>query len=129
MIVGIGIDIVEVSRIRKMLDDYGSRFSERVFTSDEIAYCISKRFPAIHFSARFFAKEAFFKALGTGLSGKLRWRDVAVLNREGGMTEIILNGEAQKICRRKRILNIKVSLSHTREYAAAVIVLESENSQ
>src|SRR5262245_41517545 len=82
-IVGLGIDITEIDRIADTIDRYGNRFLERLFTEHEIAYCTRRRVPAIHFAARFASKEAAMKALGTGHSRGVLWRDIEVFRQHG----------------------------------------------
>ncbi len=114
MIIGIGIDLIEVERVRKALDEH-PRFAERIFTAEEIRYSSGKKNAAQHLAARFAAKEAFFKALGRRIS----WTDVGVVNLDSGRPVLEVNhAEALGFSR------AHVSLSHLKTYAQAVVVLE-----
>ncbi|HHI87923.1 MAG: hypothetical protein B1H05_02245 [Candidatus Cloacimonas sp. 4484_140] len=127
MIFGIGTDIVEVERIKKELASHGDKFIEMLFTESERIYCTRTDNVAIRaqcFAARFAAKEAFLKALGSGLRGGLRWKDIEVVNNELGKPEIRMQNTAQEICEKAGINGIYVSLSHTKESAIAVVILE-----
>ena len=118
---GIGIDLVEVSRIRELLAKHGQRFKERTFTKGEIAYCDACAEPAMHYAARFAAKEAVAKALGTGLWAEgVNWTDIEVLRHENGKPEIVLHGMAREHAGDATCL---VSLTHTRDLAMAQVLL------
>jgi holo-[acyl-carrier protein] synthase len=124
VIVSIGIDIIEVRRIREVLART-PRFAERVFTAAERAYCDSRgAVAAQHYAARFAAKEAALKALGTGWRGGIGWKDVEISARESGAPFLILNGEVQKLFERSGATAAHLSLSHTTEHAIAQVVLE-----
>ena len=124
MILGVGNDILEVGRIQRELDQPGASFRERLFSPDEIAYCEAKRYPAQHYAARFAAKEAFLKALSTGLRDGLSWKDVEVRNGAAGEPELILSGQALELAKRYGIERTFLSLSHTSSLAMASVVLE-----
>jgi len=124
MILGIGNDILEVDRMRRDLDMAGSEFRDRLFTPAEIAYCERKRYPAQHYAARFAAKEAFLKALNTGLRNGLSWKDVEVRHSVGGAPELVLSGEARELAEQRGIEKTFLSLSHTSSLAVASVVLE-----
>jgi len=124
MIVGIGIDIIEISRIERMLDEYGNNFANRVFTDNERAYCESKARKSMHYGARFAAKEAFLKALGTGLVDGIAWRDIEVLNNDAGQPEIRCSGVAKVFADNLGVARVHLSISHSKEYAAAIVILE-----
>ena len=123
MIYGVGIDLIEVARVEKQIKA-GTRFRDRIFTDKEIAYCENKKNKSQNYTARFAAKEAFFKAIGTGWSGGLTFQDVEILNLESGKPEIVLHGKAKRLTEEQNILNIQVSLSHLKDVAGAVVVLE-----
>lgn len=125
MIYGVGIDLIEVQRVARLLEK-GIRFKERIFTSREREYCEAKRNNAQNYAARFAAKEAFFKALGTGWSGGLTFRDVEILNDRLGKPEITLHGKAREAAARLGIRRINVSLTHIREMASSIVTLEIE---
>ena len=99
-VLGIGVDMVEIERIQHSLDRFGERFMKRVFTEGEIAYCISMKFPARHFAARFAAKEAVSKAFGTGIGKAMGWRDIDVHKKKSGEPFLVLHGGAE--CSRQR---------------------------
>jgi holo-[acyl-carrier protein] synthase len=125
MILSIGIDIVEVYRIRETLART-PRFRERVFTPGEQAYCESKGVAAAQsYAARFAAKEAFLKALKTGWRGKITWHDIEVVVDKDGAPELIVTGEAAQILNTHGPVRIHISISHTTDHAVAQVVLES----
>ena len=123
MIKGIGVDLVDIGRVRKLLEQ-DNGFVERMFTAREIAYCESKYFKAQHYAARFTAKEAFFKALGTGFRDGMSWQDVEVENDELGKPQIRLTAAALKKFKSKKLQGVLLSLSHTKELAVALVVIE-----
>lgn len=116
---GIGIDVVEVGRIASSISEFGERFLTRIFTDEERAYCLAKAKPELHFAARFAAKEAVAKALGTGIGKDVGWLDVEIQRAESGEPSLKLSGNAQKFCEKHGIVEVKISLTHAREYAAA----------
>jgi holo-[acyl-carrier protein] synthase len=124
MIVGTGVDITEVTRVREALERFGERFLRRVFTPAEVAYCASKRNNLERLAARFAAKEAALKALGTGLRHGITWRDVEVRRQPGGRPTIAFSGIAAEFAARLGVKNIALSLSHTAEQAIAMVILE-----
>ncbi|HZP16862.1 MAG TPA: holo-[acyl-carrier-protein] synthase [Terriglobales bacterium] len=125
MIVGTGIDIAEVPRVAQAIGRFGERFLRRVFTEEEIRYCDSKANRVERYAARFAAKEAAMKALGTGWNRGVRWRDIEVLRQPGGRPTIKFHGKAGEFAARLGTNNIALSLSHTLEHAIASVVLES----
>jgi holo-[acyl-carrier protein] synthase len=125
MIVGTGIDIAEVPRIRQSLARFGDRFLHRIYTPGEIRYCDSKANRVERYAARFAAKEAAMKALGTGWSHGVRWRDCEVVRLPGGRPAIAFHGKAGEIAARLGVKNAALSLSHTAEQAIAQVILES----
>jgi holo-[acyl-carrier protein] synthase len=124
-IIGIGTDIVEVKRIEKLLASKREEFLSRVFSRKEAAYCEAKAKPAIHFAARFAAKEAFMKALGTGWAKGVGFRDITVSNNDDGKPSLEIVGKARVLLDEKGPTWLWLSLSHTREFAMAVAVIES----
>jgi holo-[acyl-carrier protein] synthase len=124
MIFGIGIDLIEIERIQQNLEKHGSRFEEKVFTPTERAYCRSMPIPAQHYAARFAAKEAFLKALGTGWAKGITWQDVGIENLPSGMPRLVVTGRAREIAEERGVGAMHVSLSHSRGNAVAVAVLE-----
>jgi len=127
MIYGIGIDAIEVQRIQKQLTQSG-RFKERIFTQNEISYCESKKNKAQNYAARFAAKEAFFKALGTGWRGGLGFNQVEITNDELGKPEIHLYGKAKQLIEGKGITDIHVSLTHLKATASSIVILETNQA-
>jgi holo-[acyl-carrier protein] synthase len=125
MIVGTGIDLAEVPRIRQSIERFGDRFLERVFTAGEISYCDSKANRMERYAARFAAKEAAMKALGTGWSQGVRWRDCEVTRLPGGRPTISFHGKAAAFAAKLGVKNAALSLSHTAEQAIAQVILES----
>ena len=123
MIVGLGTDIIEIGRIRRAAEN--EHFKKRVFTEREIKYCESRgKQSAASLAARFAAKEAFFKATGTGIVTDLR--EVEVVNNPAGQPEIFLHGKAKILADERNVTKIFLTLSHSREYATAVAILECE---
>ena len=126
MIVGVGNDLLEVARMARELDEGGAAFKDTVFTVDEMRYCDQKRYPARHYAARFAAKEAFFKALGTGQGDGLRWQDVEVRHGTAGEPFLVVHGETEEAVRRRGISRMLLSLSHTADMAMASVVLDND---
>jgi holo-[acyl-carrier protein] synthase len=125
-IVATGIDIVEVPRVAQMIEKYGSRFVDRVFTPDEISYCRSRGVPEQHFAGRFAAKEAVFKVLGTGWGEGVQWGSVEVAHNTLGAPQIVLAGRAAEIASEMGIGIIHISISHTAEHAVAHAIAEAD---
>ena len=125
MILGIGIDIIEVARIAASHEKFGERFLKRILHPNEIAYCLSHKSPAPFLAVRFAAKEAISKAFGTGIGAQLGWQDMEVGRRDSGEPFVILHGAGETLLRERRGRAVLLSLSHTENYAAAVAVLES----
>lgn len=122
-IIGIGIDAVDVERIRALLERYGNRFINKVFQPEEATYCMSQHDPAQHFAARYAAREAVAKALGTGFSG-ISWREIAVVRDADGAPKVSLCGAAERKASSMGVKRIWLSLTHTNTLAIAVAVLE-----
>jgi holo-[acyl-carrier protein] synthase len=126
VIVGSGVDLCEVARVRKALEsEYGQRFKERVFTVREIAYSERRANRYERFAARFAAKEAGMKALGTGWRGGVTWHDFEVANLPSGRPTLQLHGKAAQIAETLGVRNIALSLTHTAEQAMAIVTMES----
>ena len=125
MIIGTGIDIAEVPRIREAIERHGERFIKRVFTEGEIEYCESKANRMERYAARFAAKEAGMKAIGTGWNHGVRWRDIEVARKPGGRPTLLLHGKAAEFAAKLGATNIALSLTHTAEEAMAQVILES----
>ena len=125
MIIGTGVDIVEIERLRKIIDRLKDRFIVRVFTAGEQKFCRDRRDPVPHFAARFAAKEALFKALGTGWAKGVTWLDADVQREGKDAPVMVLHGEAQKISVSKGVQKVHLSLSHTEQWAVAMVILEA----
>lgn len=128
MIFGIGTDIIEVARIEKQVSKDDS-FRDRIFTPREIEYCEARRSKAMNYAARFAAKEAFFKAIGTGWRGGLAFRDVEIVNDDLGRPTITLHGKAEEFAREHGLTNIIVSMTHIKDMANAIVVIEKEREE
>jgi len=124
VILGIGTDLAEVPRIRRSIENYGDRFLQRVYTEREREYASRKANAAERFAARFAAKEAGMKAIGTGLRRGITWKDFEVVNEASGRPTLRLSGVAAQIAERLGVRRISLSLTHTAEMAFAVVVLE-----
>jgi holo-[acyl-carrier protein] synthase len=125
MILGIGIDIIEVARIRASHEKFGERFARRILLPDEIAYCLTHKDPAPFLAARFAAKEAISKAFGTGIGAQLGWHDMEIRKRGSGEPFVVLHGGGLTLMAARGGRQVLVSLSHTQEHATAMAVLES----
>ena len=125
MIVGLGIDITEVERMRQAIERRGQALLKRVFTPAEIAYCQKHRDPYERFAGRFAAKEAAMKALGTGWRRGVRWLDIEVVRLGSGKPTLKLSGVAQKFAERLEVNNIAVSITHDGNTAMAQVIFEA----
>ncbi len=126
MIYGIGIDLVKIGRIERVIQRWGERFVNRVFTADEAHFCNRKVSPPSAFALRFAAKEAFSKAIGLGIRKGIKWSDVEVFNYPSGKPGLKLHGRSLEIVAKKGITGIHLSLSDEREYGVAMVVLERD---
>ena len=126
MIVGTGVDIAETVRIAQSLDQYGECFIKRIFTPAEVAYCEKFKNKAERYAARFAAKEAAFKALGTGWGKGVRWLDVEVTHQPSGKPELVLSGRAQEVARELGVARGSLSISHADRYVVAQVIFESD---
>jgi len=124
MILGTGIDLIEVARIEESYRRFGERFLQRILRPGEIAYCLSLARPGPHLAARFAAKEAVSKAFGTGIGAELGWHDIEVRRRESGQPWIELHDAGADLLKRRQGRTIHLSLSHTAATAVAVAILE-----
>ncbi|MEO0092338.1 MAG: holo-ACP synthase [candidate division WOR-3 bacterium] len=120
-IFGIGIDLIEVKRIRQALERFGDRFKNRIFTLTEQNFCESQKNKYLSYAARFAAKEAFSKALGTGLRGIISWQDINIIDDEKTPPKLEIRGRAKEILNNKKTL---LSITHTNEYANAIVIIE-----
>jgi holo-[acyl-carrier protein] synthase len=124
MIVGSGIDLTEIGRIQKSMDRYGERFLARVYTASERAYCLRKRNSAESFAARFAAKEAGAKALGTGINYGVNWLEIEVVREPSGRPTLKFHGRAAEFAARLGAVHAALSITHTNDLAMASVVLE-----
>src|SRR3954451_6759995 len=125
MIIGTGVDICEVPRIAESIARFGDRFLQRVFTEREIRYCQSKKNSVERFAARFAAKEAAMKALGTGASRGVTWKSIEVGHAPGGRPLLHLHGKTAQIAERLGVRQISLSLTHTESTAMAIVIFEN----
>jgi holo-[acyl-carrier protein] synthase len=125
VIVGTGVDLCEVGRLREAMERYGDRFKHRIFTDREIAYSERKANLYERYAARFAAKEAGMKALGTGWRGGIGWRDFEVTNLSSGRPTLAFHGRAGEMANRLGVRNVALSLTHTRDQAMAMVILEA----
>ena len=125
MILGTGIDIIEVARIARSVEKFGERFLQRVLVADEIAYCRAHKNPAPFLAARFAGKEAVSKAFGTGIGAQLGWRDIEIRRKESGEPFVVLHGKGAELFAARSAQRLHISLTHTEIYAAATAILES----
>jgi holo-[acyl-carrier protein] synthase len=124
MIYGIGVDLVHIGRMENVLERWEKRFINRIFTLEEITFCNKRAAPASSFAMRFAAKEAFSKAIGLGMRGGIRWRDIEVFHFPGGRPGLRLHGKASQICQEKKIVASHLSLTDESDYGVAMVVLE-----
>jgi len=122
-VLGIGVDIIETTRIQASIERFGDRFLRRVFTQGERDYCSAMPFPARHYGARFAAKEAVSKAFGTGIGSQIGWRDIEVKRKQTGEPFILLHGSAADLAATHRLLHAMISLSHSDHYSVANAIL------
>ncbi|WP_447974875.1 holo-ACP synthase [Nitrospira sp. Kam-Ns4a] len=126
-IVGIGLDLVKIARIRALAETWQARFLDRVYTEAERAYCLQRAAPYASLAGRFAAKEALLKALGTGWAGGVSWRDIQVLNDAAGRPRAVVGGRTEALLREAGVTAIHVSLSHDGDYAMAQVVLARDS--
>ena len=124
MILGVGIDLIEVARIAASYEKFGGRFLNRILLPGEIEYCLTHKTPAPFLAARFAAKEAISKAFGTGIGAQLGWHDMEVRRKESGEPFVVLHGKGPGLLAARRGRAVLISLSHTQTHATAVAVLE-----
>ena len=123
MIFGTGVDIVEIFRMKDAIDKWGDSFLGKIFTDREIKYSNSKRFACQHFAARFAAKEAVVKAFGEPKKFPIKWTEIEVLNDDEGKPMIKFHNDALKLKNKKKVDKVIVSMSHSRNYAVANVIL------
>lgn len=125
MIVGLGVDMEEITRVGEAIKRHGRSFLDRIFTPAEIAYCERHRDSVERYAARFAAKEATMKALGTGWGKGVRWRDIEVARKPGGRPTIVLHGVAREHAERMGARKVSLSITHTGNFALAEVILEN----
>src|SRR5690349_16684733 len=125
MILGTGIDLIEVARIQTSYEKFGERFLNRILCPEEIAYCLTHKRPGPFLAARFAAKEAISKAFGTGIGAELGWQDMEVGRKPSGEPYVIMHGGGQALLQARSARALLISLSHTQAHAAAVAILEA----
>ena len=125
MILGLGIDIIEVARVAASHEKFGERFLNRILLPSEIAYCLSHKNPSPFLAARFAGKEAISKAFGTGIGAQLGWHDMEICRKESGEPFVVLHGKGKELLEKRGARIVLISLSHTAIHATAVAVLES----
>jgi len=124
MVFGLGIDIIEIARVKKSIQDFGDRFISKVYTEKEIEYCNSKSNKYQHFAARFAAKEAVYKALASGWKGgSMSWKDIEILNEPSGLPKVKLSGMLQEFLSNDK--DLKISMSHSDNYVTCVAIIFS----
>jgi len=121
MVRGIGVDIIEIDRVRRSIEELGDRFLDKVYTSGEKVYCDAKAHRFQHYAARFAAKEALSKALSTGWAGEFRWKDVEVMNEPSGQPAFLLHG---KLCDILSGANVMLSMSHSESHVVAMVLIQ-----
>ena len=121
MILGVGIDIIEIDRIKQSVDNYGDLFLNKVFTQKELEYCLSKSNKYQHLAARFAAKEAVYKALASGWHENLTWQSIEISNEPNGLPVVTLHGSLNQFLKEKE--SLKISMSHSRDYVACVAII------
>jgi holo-[acyl-carrier protein] synthase len=124
MIIGIGMDLIETSRVRDSIARFGDKFVERVFTPAEQEYCRGKKDPAPHYAARFTAKEACAKALGCGIANGVKWLDMEVARDAAGQPTMELSGHARELAASMAVERVLVTMTHAKDHAAAVVIME-----
>jgi holo-[acyl-carrier protein] synthase len=121
MVIGIGIDIIEIDRIKKSVDENGDKFLEKVYTPGELKYCLSKKNKYQHLAARFAAKEAIYKAISSNWDSELSWQDMEIVNTPNGMPEVKFKGNLEKFLSKDK--DLKISMSHSRDYVTCVAII------
>jgi holo-[acyl-carrier protein] synthase len=124
MILGIGTDLVEIARVQQLVERWGERALRRLFTSAEVERCGKSRAPAESLAARFAAKEAFFKAIGTGWGRGVEWKEIEVISTASGAPELRLTGAAARLAADRGVARMHLSLTHTDTLACAYLILE-----
>ncbi|HZM03515.1 MAG TPA: holo-ACP synthase [Candidatus Saccharimonadales bacterium] len=124
MILGTGIDLIEVQRVEASYEKFGERFLQRILRPSEVAYCLSHKSPGPFLAARFAGKEAVSKAFGTGIGAQLGWQDIEICRKDSGEPYIVLHGKGQTLLAERGGRLVHISLSHTAAHATAMAILE-----
>ncbi|NWF88607.1 MAG: holo-ACP synthase [Ignavibacteriaceae bacterium] len=128
MVMGIGIDIIEIDRIKESVDKFGDKFLNKIYTQTELNYCLQKKYKYQHLAARFAAKEAVYKALATGWNKDVSWQSIEISNEPNGMPLVTLKGNLKKFLSNDK--DLKISMSHSKEYVTCVaIVYKTDNNK
>lgn len=126
MVLGIGIDIIEIERIKKSIDKFQEKFLNKIYTKVELEYCLSKKNKYQHFAARFAAKEAIAKALATGWSKGFKWQDIEIFNEPSGLPKVTLNGNLKSFLSDNK--SLKITMSHSEHYVTCFAILYTVNN-
>ncbi len=124
MVIGIGVDIIEIERVKDSVNMYGEHFLNKIYTKKELEYCLNKNDKYQHLAARFAAKEAVYKALSSGWNKNIGWKNIEITNEPNGMPIVTLNGEVKNFLSPQK--SLKISISHSRDYVAAVAIIYKE---
>jgi holo-[acyl-carrier protein] synthase len=127
MVIGIGIDIIEIDRIRDSVEKFGDRFLNKIYTQKELDYCLKKKYKYQHLAARFAAKEAVYKALATGWDADVSWQNIEISNEANGMPIVTLQGKLKKFLQKGK--DLKISMSHSRDYVACMAIIFKSDSE
>ncbi|MCH6575985.1 MAG: holo-ACP synthase [Bacteroidetes bacterium] len=127
MVIGIGTDIIEIDRIKNSIKKNGDRFLSKIYTPNEIKYCLSKANKYQHFAARFAAKEAVYKALATGWQEVLSWQDIEISNESTGMPQVTMRGKLKEFLSDDK--SLKISISHSKNYVVCVAIIYKTDSK
>ncbi|MFA3781886.1 holo-ACP synthase [Melioribacteraceae bacterium 4301-Me] len=125
MVLGVGIDIIEIDRIKRSVEKYGEQFLHKIFTETEISYSLTKANKYQHLAARFAAKEAIAKALATGWGDGFKWKDIEIFNEKNGMPKVKLAGKLAAFVGKEK--SLKITMSHSDNYVACFAILYQEN--
>ena len=125
MVIGIGVDIIEIDRVKESIDKFGDHFLNKIYTEKELKYCLEKSDKYQHLAARFAAKEAVYKALSSGWNKNIGWKNIEITNESNGMPIVTLNGEVKNFLSPQK--SLKISISHSRDYVAAVAIIYKES--
>jgi holo-[acyl-carrier protein] synthase len=127
MVIGIGIDIIEIDRIRESVEKFGDHFLNKIYTQKELDYCLKKKYKYQHLAARFAAKEAVYKALATGWDADISWQNIEISNEPNGMPIVTLQGKLKKFLSKGK--ELKISMSHSRDYVTCVAIIYKIDSE